>query len=1021
MAAAQPQTSDFDIGSYLAALRTQESGGNDKAASSAGAIGRYQFEPGTWRGVIERHPDLGLQLGDINDPAKQDLGIRALTSDNAAILKKAGLQETSSNLYLLHFLGAGAGPKFLEAMANNPAAPAAEMFPTEARYNPTIFYKNDGSPRTLGEVYALQTKRFGGEAPAGQIPAAMTAEDKSVQKPQDAPVALPAGLTLYDNVKPIGGATAAPSLPKGLKLFDNVKPAEPVKVDPKAAYQQDIGPTDAALMSIGADPYAIPAYEKHAQEVGKGVLSGAGQMGTGVGELIPGKIGDESAAGTRYLQGIGDPFAQELTKIGLSAIPFLGATGRLAEIGPASAALRGAGAGFLAGAAQPTGEESEANRYAVKGTDAVLGAGLGGAAPLVSEGVRFATGVPNIFRSASGKEASRAAEALRGDIGDQAGAAASAEARTAEEKGVSGELKERELSAHEKELLRLEQAQQEVASAEKKRASAAIIGRDPLTGRPIGGSRDVAQATNLTEDAEIRARVAARLRQRVSDAEREARKAGASEDEARRFAVEQERAETRAVESADKIVQEQAARPIETPEALGKKIHDAAVADMEKLKQTRREESGFEKAVNADNGRPSVSTASLVPKINQLERDTKVPEFKSTLDWLRKSLFTATNGGKPTSAVSIKQTREILEEMNRRIDSLPNGPAHELEALKDELQNKLEQTHPGMKTAREKYAELSRPLDVYERTGALSKAVKTDPYNDRAIVDPTRIVGAVLNKTEAGADALGRLVQKNLEMQDVARRYFNQQLFGAPGAQRTPSLIQFNNFIRDNRLALDRAGLTKEFVDLKSAREAGQAAIDRAKAAAKEAADSVRTAQSGVREAENRVSEERSLSQRAARREQEIISGKNATSPEDIGKNAERRTKEAASRLSEQAREASGRLSESRRSLETIQKERETAQSAQRDYQRLSIELNEKNLDPKQVPGKANEIAKKLSKEGRITDEQYDKLLGEIKSIQDKFTDAEKAATAIKKALGYAIGGAVGEAGLSYLIRRRIF
>jgi hypothetical protein len=802
-------------------------------------------------------------------------------------------------------------------------------------------------------------------------------------------------------------AAPTPEEPKPLDFKAKLKVSAPYVVDPKTG---------------GYVPNPeFRGYGANLAEGAKGFLSGLGQMVTGAGELVPGTIGDKSAEATRRLEAIGDPDQQIAAKIGIAFVPLAGATEALQGGNAIRAILQGAGTGAAVGALQPTGEESAAARYATKAEEAGLGALTGAAVPAAAEGVRLGLQVPKFIRAAGGKVAEKAAEDLRSDVSSEARAASEAEAAKSGEKAieVSGRLEE--VSKHDQDLARLERAQQNLASRSRDRAEGAVVGRDPLTGRPIVGSRDAAQAIDPAADAEIRARVSARMRQRVSDAERDARKAGMSEDEARSFAVEQERAETSASEAADRIVQEQASRPIETPEALGKRIHDAALADMRALKETRLKESGFAEAIAADGGKPSVQTAMFAPKIAKMAQDTKVPEFRASLNWLRSALSSPGAEGKPVSAASIKQAREIIEEMNRRIEGLPNGPAHEMTALRDELLDHLETTHPQLRAARRKYAELSRPLDVYERTGALSKAVKTDPYNDTSVVDPSRIVGAVLNKTEGGADALGRLVQNDPELKDAARRYFNYQLFGSPGAQRTPSLAQFNNFIRDNRMALDRAGLSQEFADLKSAREAGQAAIDRAKAAVGGAKEAVKTAEDARREALNRVSSERRLSQRAARREEEVASGKTSVSPEEIGKSAERRAKEAAARLTEQSRRVSSEASEARKGLESVEREREAAAEAHAEYQRLLIEVDAGNLDARGVVAKGREIAKKLVKEGRIENARYDEFLKQIKDVEEKFKDKDEAVRQVGKALGYLAGAGIGASGASYLIRRRIF
>ena len=160
---------------YLSALAGQESGNNPFAhAKTSSAAGLYQFTDATWRGVMARHPELGLTTNGRYDQAQEDKAIRAFTQDNAKILDQHDIGVNPGNLYIMHFMGEGAGPKFLRAAQETPSAPAAPMFPREAAANPTIFYEHGdpSRPRSLSQVYALQTKKFGGAANDVAAPAA---------------------------------------------------------------------------------------------------------------------------------------------------------------------------------------------------------------------------------------------------------------------------------------------------------------------------------------------------------------------------------------------------------------------------------------------------------------------------------------------------------------------------------------------------------------------------------------------------------------------------------------------------------------------------------------------------------------------------------------------------------------------------------------------------------------------------------------------------------------------------------
>lgn len=150
-------------GNYYGNLRQQESGGNDQAqAGTSSAGGRYGFTTGTWSMLMRQHPELGLTAEGRLDPAQQEKAIPVFTRDNQQQLQRAGISPTDANTYMAHFLGTGGAEIFLKSMAANPAAPAASLLPDAAASNKTVFYNADGTPRSLSEVYALQTKRFGG-------------------------------------------------------------------------------------------------------------------------------------------------------------------------------------------------------------------------------------------------------------------------------------------------------------------------------------------------------------------------------------------------------------------------------------------------------------------------------------------------------------------------------------------------------------------------------------------------------------------------------------------------------------------------------------------------------------------------------------------------------------------------------------------------------------------------------------------------------------------------------------------
>lgn len=155
-------------GDYAAMVRAKESGGDDGARSATSSSGgRYGFTEGTWADLSAQHPELKLTPQGRFEVDQQEKAFAAFTAGNRAALAAAGKEASPANLYMAHFLGAAGARDFLSKLEKDPAASAAAAFPKEAAANKGVFYKPDGTPRSLNEVYALQTKGFGEARTAG--------------------------------------------------------------------------------------------------------------------------------------------------------------------------------------------------------------------------------------------------------------------------------------------------------------------------------------------------------------------------------------------------------------------------------------------------------------------------------------------------------------------------------------------------------------------------------------------------------------------------------------------------------------------------------------------------------------------------------------------------------------------------------------------------------------------------------------------------------------------------------------
>jgi hypothetical protein len=202
-ASAQPSrpgspTPGTPLNDFYHTAMMHESGGKNIPNSAGGwgaAGGYYQFTPPTWASVRAAHPELKLpaNVADANQD-QQTAAYHQLVNTNVQALQGANLPINDKNIFMASFLGGGGATKFLTAMNQNPGASAADLFPAEAKANPTVFYAN-GKPRSLNDVYALQTGQFGTSNTTGFGPNATP------------------GTTLNSSPVAAGGPAASPATP----------------------------------------------------------------------------------------------------------------------------------------------------------------------------------------------------------------------------------------------------------------------------------------------------------------------------------------------------------------------------------------------------------------------------------------------------------------------------------------------------------------------------------------------------------------------------------------------------------------------------------------------------------------------------------------------------------------------------------------------------------------------------------------------------------------------------------------
>jgi hypothetical protein len=183
--AAQRTGSDFN---YLLGTAMRESSLKPHAQSAtSSATGLFQFIEQTWLGLVKNHGSsygLSEQAGAITRGAdgryragagkdailalRKDPNIAALMAgehakQTSATLQNAlGRQPCGGELYAAHFLGPEAACRLIKLAENTPGLSAASQFPTAAAANKSVFYRNDGSAKSVREIYDWALRQPGG-------------------------------------------------------------------------------------------------------------------------------------------------------------------------------------------------------------------------------------------------------------------------------------------------------------------------------------------------------------------------------------------------------------------------------------------------------------------------------------------------------------------------------------------------------------------------------------------------------------------------------------------------------------------------------------------------------------------------------------------------------------------------------------------------------------------------------------------------------------------------------------------
>jgi hypothetical protein len=615
-----------------------------------------------------------------------------------------------------------------------------------------------------------------------------------------------------------------------------------------------------------------------------------------------------------------------------------------------------------------------------------------------------------LVTTARGKQAREAAEALRGETRTLAEEKRLAQESTvaAEQERIAGlETAEREvMQSSQEQLRRIGAAQEQIANREAIAAERAQ--------RRAGTSLDEKGRVISGQTMEqLRAAALARTRDRVQSELTKAKEAGLSEAEAASHLADTEGRVARADQAVQAIEQRIMSGERMAPEQFGSMLQNAARTLLETGLAVREKLSGFGPAIRSAGEALIVPTKSMSTRIEQIIKSARDPAIVKPLEEI-KGLLSNGEGKKKVLSLSIEQAdslRKMLDRVTRTKQiQYANGTAgdaaaaiHHVSELKDLLVSAAGNAHKPYKAALEKFRELSRPLDIVQRKGALRKVVDVDNLSQDLLRGSAEIAGAVIRRAKEGHPVFNRLLEIDPNIKNGARAYFNRELFGR---DRVPTTDRLRGFLQENEGVLRQLGLSEEFGTIANARAAGERALDAVRAELTQAKAGLKQATAAERAQQKAVTEAERVRSAAVKRQAEAE--KSAVTSEEIKTQTQLRAKEAEARL---AKQAGGVEKETREAIAPIRTRMgEAAVSAEKagaKAEAIAKDLSDlSRADPKNAVAKAKDIVNTFKKE--LSTSQYDDLMRQIQMAENAYGKTEEARAMIVKILkGVGIGSGV--------------
>lgn len=439
----------------------------------------------------------------------------------------------------------------------------------------------------------------------------------------------------------------------------------------------------------------------------------------------------------------------------------------------------------------------------------------------------------------------------------------------------------------------------------------------------------------------------------------------------------------------DQIEQQMVNQPGITKEQFGNLIQTTAKKLQKDGLANRRRIAGIDAEIEKNATKITVPTKPVDMSINAMIADSKDPNIRNFLLTVQKEL--------PKEGLTLKQADSLKKYIDDVVDSKEFGvtgkqSSFRIAALKvkDAVEKQMQKNNKGYFDALNRWREMSRPLDIVEKNGALKKVVAEHPYSRDFTMAEAEVVGQVINKANAGHPVFTRLIQENPAIKDTARLYYTQELFGGDVA---PTISSLATFLKKNESSLKQLGLYNEFANMRSAQKAAQDAVNYANRAETEAKAGLKEVEKGISAAEKEAAAKGRLAEKAESRLGEALK---TTEPlEDILKRSAARAKPAETKTAQQIANLERRLSdldkEARQITERAAKTAQSQSVIEKEFSSLYNDLQKPVTKAKDVPGMVTKVADRLLDLNHISQEERNRLVNLAAKNSDLFADTSTA------------------------------